>query len=175
MKEEMLSIMEKAEKLPEIRNALLEIVNEINMVLKASRGLKGPRKSPKKSRDYAVEFARRKAAKDAGHVPKKRKSSGGESPLDVITNAPPKKRAYAKRAKTKLLPELPENAQEIPGIAATYQFAPGVGMISLVNGNVRLMRFGSNRCWNVRGSKGEKVNLSLGALQKALKGVNLGL
>ncbi len=136
----------QAETLPPLRDALLELVNQINGVLKdgRDRGVgKGPRKFKGRKRNWKNEYQLRKkrSAKKKG------------------------------RRKAKFIEAKPKNTQRVPGVSKDYLWAIDLEtIISNANGNgrYRVLRMGSNRCFNVRDSHGDPMNLAAGYLNKKL-------
>lgn len=122
------SLALQLEALPKVRDALLEVVNEINVALDAKRPTRGLDKKPRKA------------------SPRKSK----------------------KRRPAKFIEALPKNATRVRGVHRHYMWVPNLGMVSCVNGKVRVLRMGTNRCFNVKDSKGELMNLGIRVLEAKL-------
>jgi hypothetical protein len=131
----------QAESLPRLRDKLLGIVNEINLVLNdgKARGHSAPRKTSKAA---------------AGRM-------GG-----LAVQAAHRKK---KQPKGKFVAKLPSAAVNIRGVHKDYHFVPGVGVISLTKtGRFRLLITprSSGGAWTVRKPSGERFFLTRGRLTK---------
>ena len=132
----------QADSLPKLRDSLLQIVDEINILLADGRK-RGVGKGPRKSK------GRRKT-----RTALNRKASGKRGGL----------------AKAKYLDKMPRAAMAIPGVSANYLFVPEVGVVSkTTNGKVRLLRLPKTRTWGVKDKSGNRYFLTVPRLDKKLR------
>jgi len=145
----------QAEQLPKLRDKLLAIVGEINLVLNdgKTRGRNGPRKA-KASPDLTTRGTPR--IRKAPTLKKARRSFKQPDPI--------------------LLDELPDDAVRIPTIAAGFRWSPSRGMVSLLGKQPRLLRLpSSTKCYGLKGRNGERVFLSQGKLKELLAKVGVAV
>ena len=139
----------QAESLPKLRDKLLGIVNEINLVLNENRNRKAPRSTVM-------------SKSDSGRM-------GG-------LKAQAKRRGRKKQPKANFLAAMPAGAVNVPGIHPSYHFVYGMGMLSLVkDGRVRLLLTpGAKSSWTVKDVQGERLFIGRAKLQERL-GRELGV
>ena len=139
----------QAESLPKLRDKLLGIVNEINLVLNEGRNRKAPRSS-------------KMSKSDSGRM-------GG-------LKAQSARRGRKRQPKAKFLDALPAGAMNVKGIHHSYYFVPGVGMLSLVKeGRVRLLITpGAKSSWTVKNPQGQRLFIGRASLQERV-GMELGV
>jgi hypothetical protein len=136
----------QAEQLPKLRDKLLDMVNQINMVLNEGRNRKAPR-AQAGTADLTTRGTprKRRAGKRKGHP------AGQPQPKPLILEA------------------VPQNAQELQGISTKFVWSQGMGMISLCGKQPRLLRLpDSTKCYGLKDRKGNRSFLGMVKLEQLL-------
>lgn len=146
-REAAMALATQAEQLPKLRDKLLDLVNQINLALNEGRNRKA---QTQKTRSPFMGTGEGLTTRG---TPRKRKGHKPGQP----------------QPKPILLDTIPLNAREIPGVHTGFVWCQGLGMVSTMGKQPRLLRLpGSTKCYGLKNRKGDRLFLGLPKLEELL-------